>query len=131
MLVDPHWADIVINPTRAALMCSDTWATVSCSYRSDLLNNSPLQALLRAAAEPFAHPNGIPVAARRLRLSKLPGNTHEEAKGILQMKYFHMERPDMSIPLFAFVGRITLQKVRVSLTVLVGMCCVGGGRGGG
>ncbi len=37
-------------------------------------------------------------------------NGHEEAKGILQMKYFGFERPDLSIPLFAFIGRITQQK---------------------
>jgi glycogen synthase len=29
LLVDPYWADVVINPTRAALLCSDSWATVS------------------------------------------------------------------------------------------------------
>ena len=80
--------------------------------------------MLKCAPEPFAHPNGIPVAARRLRLARLPGATHEEAKGLLQMKYFKMEKPDMSIPLFAFVGRITLQKVCVCVfarvTLLVG-----------
>lgn len=53
-------------------MCSDTWATVSCSYRADLLHSSPQKALLAAAPEPFAHPNGIPVVARKARLMRLP-----------------------------------------------------------
>jgi hypothetical protein len=130
--VDPHWSDIIINPTRSAIMCSDTWATVSCSYRADLLSSSPQKALLAAAPEPFAHPNGIPVAARKLRLMKLPtrtpalhsawllvllrsygtcAGTHAEAKAFLQKKYFYFEQPDLSMPLFAFVGRITQQKV--------------------
>jgi hypothetical protein len=53
-------------------MCSDTWATVSCSYRADLLHSSPQKALLAAAPEPFAHPNGIPVVGRKARLMRLP-----------------------------------------------------------
>lgn len=110
VLVDPNWSDVVINPTRAALMCSDSWATVSCSYREDLLRESPLRGLLQAAPQPFAHPNGIPVHARRARLAALPTNGHGEAKAMLQRKYFGMEHPDPGIPLFGFVGRITLQK---------------------
>lgn len=110
LLVDPYWADVVINPTRAALLCSDTWATVSRSYRTDLLSSSPLRSLLRLAPHPFAHPNGIPVKARASRLQSLPFNTHEAAKAALQRKYFGMERPDPTLPLFAFVGRITAQK---------------------
>lgn len=110
LLVDPHWSDIVVNPTRAALLCSDTWATVSRSYRQDLLNDSPLRSLLRLAPHPFAHPNGIPVKARLQRLQSLPASTHEAAKAALQKKYFGFDTPDPSMPLFAFVGRITLQK---------------------
>lgn len=34
LLVDPFWGGSpVLNPTRAALMCSNSWATVSKSYR--------------------------------------------------------------------------------------------------
>ncbi len=33
LLVDPYWERIVINPSRAALLASDTWATVSNSYK--------------------------------------------------------------------------------------------------
>jgi glycogen synthase len=36
--------------------------------------------------------------------------SHAEAKADLQRRYFGMERPDASIPLLAFVGRITAQK---------------------
>lgn len=37
--------------------------------------------------------------------------THDEAKAFLQKQYFYMDTPDLSIPLFAFVGRVTQQKV--------------------
>ena len=110
LLVDHQWHDTVLNPTRAALLCSDTWATVSRSYRADLLSSSPQRSLLRLAPHPFAHPNGIPVVARLERLSALPTPTHAEAKTALQRKYFGFEHGDPSLPLFAFVGRITLQK---------------------
>lgn len=140
LLVDPYWGGSpVINPTRAALLASNSWATVSRSYRQDLLNGSPMSPLLRMAPQPFAHPNGIPAVTRSAKLDALPDgcNTHEGAKAALQRKYvhtvvsgavclshcrshacctvvlaryFHMDTPDMSIPMFGFVGRITQQK---------------------
>ena len=129
LLVDPHWHDVVINPTRAALMCSDTWATVSRSYRQDLLSSSPLRSLLQLAPHPFAHPNGIPVKARLARLASLATPTHAEAKAALQRKYFGFETGDPSIPLFAFVGRITLQKgVHLILQAVEELLRVTGGR---
>lgn len=110
LLVDPSWDKTVINPTRASLLCSDSWATVSRSYRADLLASSPLRAILELAPHPFAHPNGIPAKSREARLKKLPFANHEEAKAEIQKRYFGLERPDPTIPLFAFVGRITAQK---------------------
>ena len=110
LLVDPSWDKTVINPTRAALLCSDSWATVSRSYRADLLSSSPLRAILELAPHPFAHPNGIPAKSREARLKKLPFANHDEAKAEIQKRYFGLERPDPTIPLFAFVGRITAQK---------------------
>lgn len=46
-LIDPGWARLIINPSRSAIMLSDQWATVSKSYREDLLNSSGLAWLLR------------------------------------------------------------------------------------
>jgi hypothetical protein len=37
----------MINPSRCAIMLSDQWATVSKSYREDLLNSSSLAWLLK------------------------------------------------------------------------------------
>ena len=110
LLVDPSWDKTVVNPTRAALLCADSWATVSRSYRADLLAGSPLRAILELAPHPFAHPNGIPVAVREARLRRMPFASHAEAKAELQRRFFGMERPDASLPLLAFVGRITAQK---------------------
>ena len=110
LLVDPFWGGSpVLNPTRAALLCSNSWATVSKSYRADLLASSPLAPLLKLAPQPFAHPNGIPTVTRVAKLMALEQNTHEGAKAVLQRRYFDME-PDMGIPMFGFVGRITSQK---------------------
>ena len=47
LLVDPFWEKKFINPSRCAIMSSDHWGTVSPSYRSELLETSPLNSLLR------------------------------------------------------------------------------------
>lgn len=90
-------------------MLSDQWATVSKSYRDDLLNGSSLCWLLRQKPQPFAFPNGIPIAERTRKLDAVAPD-HLTAKKKLQQKYFHFGELDDSIPLFAFVGRVTSQK---------------------
>ena len=108
VLVDPYWEKEVVNPSRCALMMSDQWATVSPSYRNELLAKSPLKELLKVKPKPFAYPNGIPIEQR---LKKLDGlGTHLDAKKSLQQKYFGFQELDESIALFGFVGRITQQK---------------------
>lgn len=107
-LVDPYWRQDIVNPSRCALKCSDQWATVSPSYRNELLAISSLKELLRHKTQPFAYPNGIPIEARLKRLEDK--GSHLDAKKTLQMKYFSFQELDDSIPLFGFVGRITEQK---------------------
>jgi glycogen synthase len=112
-LVDPTWTGTVINPTRCALLASDTWATVSRSYRQDLLSSSPLNHILCSSPHPFAHPNGIDIGSRTALLDSLGpkfgiGN-HAQAKEYLQSKYFGAGA-DATRPLFGFVGRVTAQK---------------------
>ena len=85
---------------------SDNWATVSKSYRDDLLNDSPLSKLLKEKEQPFAFPNGIPIAERIRKLDEKAPD-HITAKKALQMKYFNYTELDDNVPLFAFVGRIT------------------------
>ena len=46
LLMDPYWEKKVINPSRCALMVVDQWGTVSQAYKEDLINSSPLSALL-------------------------------------------------------------------------------------
>lgn len=99
----------MINPSRCAIMVSDQWATVSRSYREDLLNSSSLCWLLRQKPEPFAFPNGIPIAERLKRLDAAAPD-HLSAKRKLQQKYFNYQDLDDSIPMFSFVGRVTAQK---------------------
>ncbi|CBZ50111.1 granule-bound starch synthase WX-TsB protein,related [Neospora caninum Liverpool] len=116
LLVDPHWHNFVINPSRCVLLQCDGWGTVSPSYRDELINEggkgnaSPLAPLLRRHHHPFATPNGIPIKLRLERLKNLGFRTHWEAKTAVQCRYFNFEKGDESIPLLAFIGRITQQK---------------------
>eukprot|EP00923_Selenidium_pygospionis_P040362 GHVN01069757.1.p1 GENE.GHVN01069757.1~~GHVN01069757.1.p1 ORF type:complete len:1141 (+),score=138.42 GHVN01069757.1:362-3424(+) len=113
-LVDPGWSQFMLNPSRCALLASDGWGTVSPSYRDDLRGTphsrplSSLAPLLNKHPNAFAYPNGIPVEERKNRLRRFGG--HMEAKEALQRKYFGLNEPNGSIPLFAFIGRITSQK---------------------
>ena len=70
---------------------------------------SSLASLLKQKPMPFAYPNGIPISDRIKKLDAAAPN-HLEAKRIIQMKYFNFGDLDDSVPLFAFVGRITTQK---------------------
>lgn len=47
LFVDPYWKERVINPSRCAILSSDQWATVSPSYRQELLEQSPLAGILK------------------------------------------------------------------------------------
>ena len=96
-----------IDPSRAALATCDQWGTVSKSYRNDLLEGSSYQYLLRRCPKPFAHSNGIRVARRRQILKSI-AKDHDEAKKILQEKYFG--KSDLTVPVLSFVGRIVQQK---------------------
>jgi len=109
LLIDPYWPKVMINPSRCAVMMSDNWSTVSKSYRDELLESSALASLLREKPMPFAHPNGIPIAERIKKLDEKSPD-HLTAKKALQMKSFNYQEFDDSVPLFAFVGRITSQK---------------------
>jgi glycogen synthase len=109
-LVDPYWKAKVINPSRCALIMSDQWGTVSPSYRKDLIETSPMSPLLNNFKNPFAFPNGIFRVQRLKALEEKAGKSHLEAKKALQKKYFGFNDADFSIPLYSFVGRITLQK---------------------
>lgn len=108
-LIDPAWKGNVLNPSRCAVMLSDQWGTVSKSYREDLLNSSGLSPLLRQKPEPFAFPNGIPIGDRLKKLDACAPD-HLTAKKLLQQKYFNFGELDDTVPLFAFVGRVTAQK---------------------
>lgn len=112
LMVDPTWAQFLFNPSRCALLTSDAWGTVSPSYRNELRRpgGSPLAPLLNRYRTPFGYPNGVPFSTRRAQLDALDVKTHEEAKAWIQKTYFGCSEPDLSIPLFAFIGRITEQK---------------------
>ena len=125
VLVDPHWGrqegrEMIVNPSRAALLTADTWATVSCTYRDELLYGSrmepagsPLKPLLRLPPHPFACSNGISVTKRLAILRAAPACgrlDHWEAKAALQAKYFGAGGVRRDCLLLAFVGRVTEQK---------------------
>jgi glycogen synthase len=112
LLVDPFWDHVIFNPSRCCLLCCDTWGTVSPSYADELQysGNSPLAPLLTRFSNPFAYPNGADKDKSIQMLKKISVDRHDQAKTIIQTKYFNLPKPDLNIPLFAFIGRITKQK---------------------
>ena len=108
-LIDFSWDTIILNPSRCAIKLSDQWATVSNSYKNDLLNVSPLKSLLQEKNSPFSHPNGI-FKEKRIKLLNECGLSREECKKYIQTKYFKYNDADMTVPIFSFIGRITEQK---------------------
>ena len=108
-LIDPNWKERIINPSRCAIMMSDQWGTVSHSYKKDLLDNSPLNYLLKKKEKAFSYPNGIYIE-KRLKLIQQNGLNKKESKKYIQQKYFLYKKEDLNIPLYSFIGRITKQK---------------------
>ena len=110
ILIDPNWQQIVINPSRAAIMMCDNWGTVSNSYKNQLLSLSPLAGLLREKGGAFAFPNGVYKKHRLAELVKHAGIDRIAAKRHIQKTYFGYEDVNPNVPIFSFVGRITEQK---------------------
>ena len=110
-LIDSSWKERIINPSRCAIMMSDQWGTVSHSYKKDLLDNSPLNYLLKKKPKPFSYPNGIYIE-KRLKLLEQNGFNKKESKKYIQQKYFLYKKEEFNIntPLYSFIGRITKQK---------------------
>lgn len=73
------------------------------------MNTSPLSPLLKQKSQPFGFPNGIPIEARIKKLNDAAPD-HLTAKKLIQKKYFGYSDLDDTVPLLAFVGRITAQK---------------------
>ena len=109
-LIDPHWKQRVINPSRCALIMSDQWGTVSHSYKRELLTTSPLNHLLNQKNNPFSYPNGIFKEKRLKILKEKTGGNKKECKKYIQQKYFGYQEADYSVPIYSFIGRLTQQK---------------------
>ena len=97
-----------ISLTRAALLCSCAWATVSASYRDELLASSSYAPLLRAAGGAIACNSGLPLGRRRAELAA--HGDHATAKATLQRRCFGESGVRSSVPLFLFLGRVSYQK---------------------
>jgi hypothetical protein len=72
-----------------------------------LLVSSPLAPILKLKEKPFAFPNGVPIKLRLKKLDDVAPN-HAVAKQKVQQKYFNFNALDDDIPLFSFVGRVTI-----------------------
>ncbi len=128
-IIDFSWKQKVINPSRCAIMMSDQWATVSNSYKDDLRSSSPLNYFLNQKPQPFSYPNGIFKEKRLKQLNEKCGLSRPECKRYIQQKYFGYGDADYSVPIFAFVGRITQQKgVLLILDVVEEMIRITGGK---
>ena len=109
-LIDPHWRQRVINPSRCAIIMCDQWGTVSHSYKNHLLSASPLSHLLKQKNNPFSYPNGIFKEKRLKILNEKTGGNKKECKKYIQQKYFGYKDADYSVPIYSFIGRLTQQK---------------------
>ena len=109
-LIDPHWGEKIINPSRCAVMISDQWCTVSNPYKEDLKNNSPLKDILNQKSNPFAFPNGIKIDTRLKILAEKTNNDRNGTKKYLQTHYFGYQDLNNDIPVLSFIGRLTSQK---------------------
>ena len=112
LLIDPHWEQKILNPSRCALLCSDQWATVSKSYRQEILSSNSLKPLLLNFSNPFAFPNGVDSKVKIADLSKLEDHNSEKIK--LMKEFFKIKHDNPKAYddyiLFGFVGRICTQK---------------------
>ena len=108
LLHDEGQAGRALSLSRAALLASNAWATVSPGYRSQLLASSAAFApLLRTFRAPFACAGGLPLAELREALVTYGG--HEVAKRELQRRCFG-EAGVLDVPLLCFLGRVCHQK---------------------
>lgn len=106
-LICDHW-DHSFDPSLSALLNSDQWATVSKKYRDELLEGSPYREYLHGHYDqPFAYSNGIRFKERLDEIRKL-NMSHDDAKRVVQEKYFGYSDPNKC--LFFFLGRIVEQK---------------------
>ena len=110
LLVDAYWDQVVINPSRCAIIMCDQWATLSHSYKDELVEKSPLGNLLMRKEDPFSFPNGILKKKRFNELLKVTGNDRIECKTYIQKKYFGYEQLNANVPIFTFIGRFIKQK---------------------
>lgn len=97
-----------LNLSRAALLCVDSWATVSVPYREELLTSSNFAALLRTFGGAIACDSGLPLARRRRELAQY--GTHADAKRQLQRECFGEAGVSEETPLLVYLGRVTYQK---------------------
>lgn len=128
---------MIINPSRAAILCSDQWGTVSKSYRTQILEESPLKFLLSrfdkvssiSLYKPFATSNGIAKWNHRINSKKISKNKTKEEflheyfdysdedespnnrrKRTFGEDEYDPQELDCEPILFAFIGRICEQK---------------------
>lgn len=132
LLVNDQWSDKILNPSRCLLLSVDQWATVSNTYKDDILENSALRDLLERFPSPFAQSNGINSSAIRTEISRQFGelsiDSHLKAKAYLQRKYFGMDSLDDSKILFSTIGRMVEQK-QVMLVLNIVAYCVKASKG--
>ena len=110
LLHDEGQAGRVLSLSRAALLASNAWATVSPGYRSQLLASSAAFApLLRTFRAPFACAGGLPLAELREALVLRRSGGERE----LQRRCFG-EAGVLDVPLLCFLGRVCHQRASTS-----------------
>ena len=119
LLIDPYWDQVVINPSRCALIMCDQWGTLSNNYKEELIEKSPLNKLLMKKDDPFSFPNGILKKIHFDNLIKECGNDRIECKKYIQKKYFGYDEINVNVPIFSFIGKFIKQK---GILLLLDIC---------
>ena len=109
------------------LLTSDEWATVSQSYKDEILASSALRELLAAHPKSFAQSNGIDKEQIRAGIirefGKIDIESHFMAKSFLQKNFFGLSDLDESKIIISTVGRMVEQK-QIKLILSIVPYCV-------
>ena len=108
-LVDPFWEEIIINPSRCALINSDNWGTFSKSYKKYILKNNSLKYFLKKFKNPFAFNNGIRGDIYKNKLKFLDNHEIEKMKIMKNDLNFHFKDINKYKEhiLFSYIGEIS------------------------
>ncbi|KAL0212721.1 hypothetical protein RCL1_006347 [Eukaryota sp. TZLM3-RCL] len=109
IFIDPYGPSNRVSLSRSAFKFCDSFGTVSKTYLEDIKKDSNWAHQLSRFVHPVGISNGVDSIERRAQIERKIGKiSHNDAKKVLQEKYFGKSEPDLLV--VGFVGRFTEQK---------------------